>query len=59
MGTIIVVQILPNAIHCAIFSCQTLCFKNNFGSFNLSSKVKTNMKEMLNRLKRIFKNLYK
>ena len=40
-----IVQILLYAIQCALFSRQTLCFKNNFGNFILSSKVKTIIKE--------------
>ena len=43
--TIITVQILLYAMQFALFSCQRLHFKNNFGIFILSSKVKTNMKE--------------
>ena len=41
-------------MQCALFSRQTLCFKNNFGCFEFKSKDKYERK-MLNRLKRNFK----
>ena len=42
------------------FSRQTLCFKNNFGSFILSSKIKTNMKDAQETKKKLQKKyLYK
>ena len=56
MCTIIVVQILLNAMQCALFSRQKLCFKDNFVCFVFEFKIKTNVKEWcLNRLKRNFK----
>ena len=51
-----VVQILLNAMQCALFSRQKLCFKDNFVCFVFEFKIKTNVKEWcLNRLKRNFK----
>ena len=45
MCTIIVVQILFNAMQCALFSLQKFCFKDNFVCFVFEFKIKTNMKE--------------